>query len=253
MARYGENPHQVGVLAVPEVLHPVQSQVHGRLEGIVDVVGGRIGVEPGHDRRVVGRGVGERRPGQAAAGGISQPTVDPELCQQPLVVARIDDDPDVGVVLGRRTDHGRPTDVDQLDARIRRERVEVAHHQVDGRDAPLAEVLHVGRVGPVSQDPGVDHGVEGLHPSTQHLRRLCDLSHPGHRNALGCQQGRRSTAGDHLPPQLDQPAGELHDPRLVVDGQQSPAARRGAHADAPPEAPAGTGGSPPRTDRMVST
>ena len=72
--------HLVGVLAIPEVLYPVQGQVHGWLEGIVYVVGGRIGVEPGHDRRVEGRGVGERRPGQAAAGGISQPTVDPELC-----------------------------------------------------------------------------------------------------------------------------------------------------------------------------
>jgi hypothetical protein len=33
-----------------------------------------------------------------------------------LVVGRVDDDPDVGVVLGRGAHHGRSADVDQLDA-----------------------------------------------------------------------------------------------------------------------------------------
>jgi hypothetical protein len=36
--------HLVGVLAVPEVLHPFQGQVHGGLEGIVGMVRSRIGI-----------------------------------------------------------------------------------------------------------------------------------------------------------------------------------------------------------------
>ena len=250
--------HLVGVLAIPEVLHPFQGQVHGWLEGIIGVLRSRIGIEPGDDRGVVGRGVGERRPGQSAAGGISQPAVGPEFLYDRPVVGRIHQHADVGVVLGRRPDHGRTSDVDQLDTRIGREWVEVPHHQVDGRDATLAEVVHVGRVRPVSQDPAVDHRVEGLHPTAQHLRGLRHLGHLGHRYAVGRQQRRRPAARDQLPPQLHQRGGEVHDPRLVVDGQQGPATCRGAHVDAPPRAPAGIDGtgtvdSPARTERMVST
>ena len=45
--------------------------------------------------------------------------------------ARVHHHADVCVVLRRRTHHGRPTDVDRLDARRRREGIQVDHHEVD--------------------------------------------------------------------------------------------------------------------------
>jgi hypothetical protein len=55
-----------------------------------------------------------------------------QLGEDAVVVGRVDDDAHVGVVLGRGPHHRRTADVDQLDAGLRRERVEVHDHEVDG-------------------------------------------------------------------------------------------------------------------------
>jgi hypothetical protein len=46
---------------------------------------------------------------------VSSPS-DAQLVEHRFVVGRVDDDADVGVVLGCGAHHGRTTDVDQLDA-----------------------------------------------------------------------------------------------------------------------------------------
>ena len=101
----------VGVLAVPEVLGPLEGEVE---RGRQRHGAGRVGlVEPGDDRGVVGGGVGERLAGQRPPGGSRQAALGPHLGQHRPVVAGVDDDADVGVVLGRRPHHRRAADVDQ--------------------------------------------------------------------------------------------------------------------------------------------
>ena len=59
-----------------------------------------------------------RTPCGPGAGGWLRPTraVGGDLGQHRAVVGRVDDDADVGVVLGRGADHGRAADVDEVDA-----------------------------------------------------------------------------------------------------------------------------------------
>ncbi len=83
-------------------------------------------VQPRHDGGVVRGGVGEGIARQTASSGRRESALGPQFGQDELVVGRIDDHPDVGVVLGRGPHHGGATDVDHLDARLGRERVEVA-------------------------------------------------------------------------------------------------------------------------------
>ena len=81
---------------------------------------GRVARRTSRDRRVVGRGAGERLLGQAPAGRRRERAGLAQLVEHRPVLRRIDHDADVGVVLGRGADHGRPADVDQLDAGLRR-------------------------------------------------------------------------------------------------------------------------------------
>ena len=99
--------------------------------------------------------------------------------------------PDVLVVLGRGTHHGRAADVDQLDGGVRRERVEVRHHEVDGLDAVGRQVVEVLGLGAVGQDPAVDLGVQGLDPPAEHLGRAGHLRHLEVGDARLGQLGRR--------------------------------------------------------------
>ena len=68
------------------------------------------------------------------------------------------------MVLGGGAHHGRAADVDELDRRVRGERVQVRDHEVDGVDAVGLQVGQVLGLGAVGQDPAVDLGVEGLDP-----------------------------------------------------------------------------------------
>ncbi len=162
----------VGVLAVAQVLHPLGGDVQGRGQDLAVLL-----VEPGHDGGVVGRGVGEGGPGQPTASGVAQAPLRPQLLQHVAVRRWVDHDPDMRVVLGRRPHHGGPADVDQLDAGLAGERVEVGHDQVDRGDVPGLEVGHVVGVRPIGQDPAVDLGVQGLDPAPEHLGGIGD---PGH-------------------------------------------------------------------------
>src|SRR5690606_6016670 len=122
---------------------------------------------------------------QAVAGGVAQlAVVGLEFGQDGCVVAGIDHDGHVVVVLGGGAHHGRPADVDVLDGggqvavRVRhrgREGVEVDHHHVDGFDAVL---VHDGVVGAApAQDATVDFRVQGLHPAIHHLGKARVIGH----------------------------------------------------------------------------
>jgi hypothetical protein len=206
----------VGVLAVAELAGSFQGEVDGRWQGF-----GR-GVEPGGDGGVVGRGVGERGPGELSPGAVRQPAGGAQLVEHGEIVAGVDDHAHVGVVLGRRPHHRRPADVDGLDRRLGHERVEVAHHDVDGDDPLGLQVGQVVGLAPVGQDPAVEPGVQRLHPSAEHLRALRQ-TFDGDDGQAGVSQGRgRPSAGHQIPPQFVQPPRQLDQARLVPDREEGP-------------------------------
>ena len=133
------------------------------------------------------------------------------------------------MILSRRSHHGRPADVDHLDARQFGERVEIGHHQIDGHDAPRFQFGHVIGVGPVGEDPAVDRRVECLDPSAQHLGSAGDLGDLGDGHALVGQQRGGAPAGYDLPAEVDEATGQVDDAGLVVDGKQG----AGTHSVAP--------------------
>ena len=86
-----------------------------------------------------------------------------QLLEHCLVVDGVDDDADVGVVLRRRPHHGRPADVDHLDARLVGERVQVDDHEVDGLDAVRGHVVDVGGIVGISKEAPVHLRVQRDH------------------------------------------------------------------------------------------
>ena len=203
----------VRVLAVAHVLHLLDLQREARRERVAlrNRAGGELGAlgqgaEVVGDHAVVGRGVRENllrkpEPGRAldAAGG--------QFGQHARVVRRVDDDGDVGPVLGRCTQHRRAADVDILDrvleravgARGRlRERVQVDHQQVDRADPVLGERGHVRRQVAPSQQAAVDTRVQRLDAAVEHLRESGQLGDLGYREA-GLGEQSRGAAGRQQP------------------------------------------------------
>jgi hypothetical protein len=112
--------------------------------------GGEFRGEPGGDRRVVGRSVGEGAGGEAAT-GVEVEAVSGGGVEHGRVVGRIGHDGDCGVVLRRRTHHRGSADVDLLDAVVEAgsagdgvgERVEVDDDEVERFDLELGQLLQV--------------------------------------------------------------------------------------------------------------
>ncbi len=150
---------------------------------------------------------------------IGERAVGRELGEDALVGGRRDHHPHVGVVLRRSPDHGRSPDVDELDGRIGAEGIEVADHQIDEADALPLEVGQMVGLGPVGQDPAVDGGVQGLDPPAEHLGGAGELGHLEVGDARLGQRRRCPPAGDQLPTQGVQPAGQFDHTGLVVDGK----------------------------------
>ena len=100
--------------------------------------------------------MGERLQGQTATRRARQHAIAAQLVEHDGVVGGVDHDAHVRVVLGRGAQQRDTADVDRLDARALAERVEVADHEVDGRDALGLEVGHVRGLVAVGQDPSVN-------------------------------------------------------------------------------------------------
>ena len=220
----------VRVLAIAHGLHTLELQ--GERGGQR-----RLAAVFGNGRQVVGHGavvlrgmaVGLHR--QVEAGGAGDSLLRLQLLQHRLVVGRIDDDGDTGVVLGGRAQHGRAPDVDVLDGFIERhawaghrllERIQVDGQQVDAADPVLLEGCHVRRQVTPGQQAAMHLRMQRLHPAVQHLRKAgvvgnLDDGHAG----LGQHPGR-SARGQDLHAQGVQPACELQNTCLVENADQGP-------------------------------
>ncbi len=103
------------------------------------------------------------------------------------------------------------------------ERVEVDDDELERGDRGLDQLAAVLDQPPVGEDPGVDPGVERLHPPVEHLREAGDRGHVGDRQP-GLAEGPGGPTGrDELEAEGDQPPTQVGQPGLVADRQEGPA------------------------------
>ncbi len=156
-----------------------------------------------------------------------------EAFQDLAEIAGIDHDGDVLVVLRCRPDHGRAADVDVFDggrqvaARLGNsgfKRVQIDRNQIDRLDAVLG---HDGVVyAATTQNPAMDHGVQGLDPAVHHFSEAGVIGHFDCRDAVVPEQLERTASGKNLDAQRFKLAGKLKDSCLVGYADQSAADRR---------------------------
>jgi hypothetical protein len=126
----------------------------------------------------------------------------------PLVVARVNDDGDVGPVLRRRTDHCGPSDVNALDRLVEVvlsrdrlfERIEVDAQDVHADDSSFLHLLDVVGVAPVAEEAAVHKRVQGLHAPVEHLGETGDVADVADGDARFAQRLRRASCADDLEP-----------------------------------------------------
>ena len=219
----------VRVLAVAQLAGEVELQVQRArpLRGLRFVLDARG--EPHAHLAVVAGGMGVALGGIAAAlrgGGAAGG----EGLEEAVVVGRVGEHRDAGVVLRRRAQHGRSADVDVLDGvlvraiglRDRRfERVEVHHQQVDGFDAVLGHDRVIGAG--AAEQATVHFGVQGLDAAVHDLREAGDRRDVGD-GETGLAQGLRRAAGGEQDHALRRERlRQRQQAGLVGNGQQGPA------------------------------
>ena len=161
--------------------------------------------EPVADGGIVGCGAGkglggeflaQRKRGHAVMRG--------ELVEQRRVIARLDQYHDVVMVLRRGTDHGRPADVDILDAvgeiatarHSRFERIEIDHQNIDGADAVRAHRFGVLGVAADRQQSAVYARMQRLDAAVHHFRKSGQFADVEHlesgiaRASSGCRRSK---------------------------------------------------------------
>ena len=111
--------------------------------------------------RVVGGDLCERVARQATFRLLADLAVGAQFVEHHGVVGRVDDDCYELVVLCCSPHHGRATDIDQLDAGVGGEGVEVADQQVDWLDAVLGHVGLVFSLRRIRQQTAVNRGMKG--------------------------------------------------------------------------------------------
>src|SRR5690606_12941127 len=113
------------------------------------------------------------------------------------------------VVLGGRTQHGGPADVDVFDSVFERaaglgdrftERVQIHDQQVDAVDTVFFQSLHVFRAVATSQEATVYLGVQCLDAAVEDLGRARMLGDFGDLDAGVGQQLGRTTGGKNAHP-----------------------------------------------------
>ena len=137
-----------------------------------------------------------------------------------VVVGRVHHHTDMRMVLGRGTHHGRATDVDELDAGVAAERVQVHHHQRDGLDVVRRHVGLVLLVGGVGQQATVHLRVQRDDSMIEDCRQPGEVGEVGDGHAGRCHRGSGTTTADQAPPGTMQTLGELDDAGLVEHGEQ---------------------------------
>jgi hypothetical protein len=168
--------------------------------------------------------VDERLRGQLTPGADAQLAALRQLVQQEAVALGIHHHGDVGVVLGRGPDHGRPADVDRLDQllvgnvaarRQAHEGVQVDDQEVDRLDAVLGQRRRVVRHVATRQEGPVHVGVQRLDPPAEHLGDARDVLHLAHGQAVLLQEGGGAGRGDELHAELGEALRERLEPGLV--------------------------------------
>ena len=151
-----------------------------------------------------------------------------KLRQHQRVVAAVDHDGDVGVVLGGGADHGRPADVDVFDRGrelgVARdgclERIEIDHQQIDRRDAVLPHRLRVLAIVADRQQAAMHFWMQRFDPAVHHFGKAGEFGDVGHLQSR-CRDRFRGAAGRH---QVDtvpgKRAGKIDQAGFVGNGQQ---------------------------------
>ncbi len=185
--------------------------------------------EPVGDRRLVRSGGREGLGGEPAARRRRHRSRVAELGEHLVVLVRARHGRDVGEVLRGRAEHRRAPDVDHLDglllaravaARDVLERIQVHADQVERRDVLFVERGHVAFLVAAGEDRGVDARVERLHAAAEHLGHLRELLDARHLEAGVLERRRGSAARDELDAETREPAREVLEPVLAVDGEQ---------------------------------
>jgi len=212
----------VRVLAVPKLRPEVEREREPLRERSVT----RLDREPPGDGGVVGRGPPEDLGRQAPAVLRSRPAVVcVQLGDRRRVVRRVAEDRDGGVVLGRRPEERRASDVDLLDDRLEGrprgdrllERVEVHRDEVDRPDPVLLRLAQVRLGSAFIEDPPENLRVQRLDPSPENLGTAGQVAH---RDDVHPRVGQRlggSAGRDDLEPVAGEGAGELQQSCPVGD------------------------------------
>ena len=211
----------VGVLAVPEVLDLLQGDGEALGEPCAEPL-----VHLGRDHAVVVGGVDEGLGHELAVELLGDLPLLLQLGDDLGVLGGLCDDCHGFVVLRRGADHAGAADVDVLhdlvecDAVLEDgllEGVQVDNDHVDRLDALGGDGVHVLLDVPAGEDARVDHWVERLHASVQHLGEAGDLLDLLHRDAVLFQKFVRPAGGDDLHTHGGQLLREVDDAGFVRD------------------------------------
>ena len=146
------------------------------------------------------------------------------LFENRCVLLGCGDDCDGPVVLGGCTNHAGATDIDVLDDVLKivlvleyglLEGIEVDYDHVDGSDSFLRNGTHVLREIPPCEKSTVDHGVEGLDTTVQHLGESSNIRDLDDGNIILFQKFVGSAGGDDLDTECGQIFSKIYDTGLI--------------------------------------
>ena len=170
------------------------------------------------------------RQAEIGCGGDS-PAAGLHLIQYNSVVRGINQYRHIGIVLGRRAQHGRSADIDVLDGILQAaalpghrglERVEVDDHHIDILYAMFQHLGHMLRVGAHAQQAPVHFGVQGLDPAVQHLGETGEFRDVLDGQAGLAQQFCGAAGGEDLHAVTRQRFGKFNNSALVRNADQRP-------------------------------
>mmetsp|Transcript_44794 Transcript_44794/g.124542 ORF Transcript_44794/g.124542 Transcript_44794/m.124542 type:complete len:420 (-) Transcript_44794:1462-2721(-) len=213
----------VGVASVLQ--RPLDMERHGLRGGR----GGDLTREPAADAGIVGCGEsvcrGSEVPPEGEARGAAALC---HLTDELGVLRGACDDGHGIVVLRRRADHGRPTNVDVLNAGSKvptllhclDKRVQVHNDKIDASDAVFRHLGLVLGVATRGQEATMDLRVQRLHTAVKDLRRARVVGHILHSAAQLPQLGGGAARGQYVHALLGEEAPDLLQARLVEDRDQ---------------------------------
>src|SRR6266852_2612443 len=141
-----------------------------------------------------------------------------------LEVCRVRHDCYALEILGCRSQHSWPADIDVFDQLFGGQpclrgrgfkRVEVHHHEIDGSDAMFRGLFLVLCMSAPEEQPAVDFRVQGLHASAQHLGPAGEIGNVAHRDPRFAKELGGPTSREDLDFQCRQPLGKFHNSGLV--------------------------------------